>query len=59
PDSPTYLMKISRFREYIHHAGLITIATSPGFMDQRKAIRIIRDLLSSFYFQHRDYKRSA
>ncbi|RMF57435.1 MAG: hypothetical protein D6748_11175, partial [Calditrichaeota bacterium] len=32
PDSPTYLMKISRFREYIHHAGLITIATSPGFM---------------------------
>ena len=38
--------KIERIRDYLRSASLVTIATSPFFMDQIKAIRHIKTLLS-------------
>ena len=37
-------MKISRIKEYMKGASLITIATSPYFMDQNRAIDFIKEL---------------
>lgn len=38
-------LKLEKIRSYIEAASFITIATSPYFMDQEEAIRIIRELL--------------
>lgn len=39
-------LKVDKTREYIQNARFITIATSPFFIDQYKAIRLIPQLLS-------------
>ncbi|MCB9058241.1 MAG: UPF0489 family protein [Calditrichae bacterium] len=39
-------LKIEKTREYIQKARFITIATSPFFIDQQKAIKLIPQLLS-------------
>lgn len=43
-DYISYDKKISRLRNWLSKAAFITIATSPFFIDQRKAIRIIKDI---------------
>jgi len=42
-----YEKKKACITHFAKHARLITIATSPGFMDQAKAIRIMRDIFYS------------
>lgn len=37
--------KIAKIRRYLRKANLITIASSPFFMDQQMAIKVIRELL--------------
>jgi hypothetical protein len=37
-------LKMEKIRQYVESAGLITIATSPYFMEQEKAIRFIKAL---------------
>ena len=39
-----YDLKIGRVKEYIEGASLITIATSPYFIEQDKALKALRDL---------------
>jgi len=41
-----YDFKIEKIREYIQQANLITIATSPYFIDQHKAIEIVKEVLN-------------
>lgn len=38
--------EIAFLREIMQHAGLIILATSPGFIDQEKAIEIVKRLLA-------------
>ena len=39
-----YDQKIGRVKEYIEGASLITIATSPYFIEQERALKALRDL---------------
>lgn len=41
--------KIARIRRYIAAAGFITIASSPYFIEQERAIAVIRELLEELY----------
>ncbi len=41
-----YEESIEKTRELIAEASLVTIATSPYFLDQSKALEILQDLLS-------------
>ena len=39
-----YDLKIARVNKYIEGASLITIATSPYFIEQDRALKVLRDL---------------
>jgi hypothetical protein len=44
-DHIPFELKCSRLREWIQRARFVTIATSPFFMDQIRAVDIIRRIL--------------
>lgn len=44
PGSTAYRFKMRRFRKYMSQASLITIATSPGFIEQSRAIEAVKEL---------------
>lgn len=45
-DYISYDVKIARIREWIRQATVITVATSPYFIDQKRAINIVKELFA-------------
>ncbi len=60
PGSAAYRFKMQRFRKYMSRASLITIATSPGFIEQPRAVMAVKELLHSPpVFRRRPLRKSA
>ncbi len=60
PDSPAYRFKMNRFRQYMACASLVTIATSPGFIPQARAVAAVQHLLKTEpAMRRRSFRKSA
>lgn len=60
PGSSRYRIQMRRLREYMLSASLITIATSPGFIDQHYAVAVAQALLQSHPgIRRRRWRKSA
>jgi len=41
-----YNLKVTKIREYINNTNVITIATSPFFINQNYAIKVLKDIFN-------------
>ncbi len=59
PGSAAYRFKMRRFRSYMANASLVTIATSPGFIAQSRAVDAVRQLFQTNVTSRSRQRRKA